>query len=87
MMYSKNQYLILTLALFTFQASRSHRIYFVAADSRWNTTASSPAPSICGNLDSWINQDHISDQKAKSSMSLNPYPQLHLRLRIFLYQL
>jgi len=36
---------------FTFQASRSYRIYFIAADSQWNTTTSSAAPCICGNLD------------------------------------
>jgi hypothetical protein len=35
---------------FTLRASRSHRIFFVAKDSRWITTASSFAPRSYGNL-------------------------------------
>jgi len=39
---------------FTFQASRSHCIYFVSRHSQWRTTPSCLVPRICSNLDSWI---------------------------------
>jgi len=39
-------------ASFPLRASRSHRIYFVTAHSRWTTTASCAVPRISGNLDS-----------------------------------
>ena len=35
-------------ASFTFQASRSYRIYFVTAQSQWTTTASCAVPRISG---------------------------------------
>ena len=46
--YNKNLY-----NLFTLWASRFHRIRCVAGHSQWSTTASWPAPCVCGKLGLW----------------------------------